>query len=157
MAGKKKPGKRRVGLPKGATYADKLARDRMIRAAVQASANDARVQLETDIRCQRQLWLCCIAMNEAFGIGPERFKHFAEVLNDLTDEYDRLVEAGGSDYANEKMRQRAEQITGIEIKYLYEHEIKEARRKHEAEGVTFDDLESAAIADALIGRKEEMG
>lgn len=135
------------------TYADQLARQRMIREAVKASADDARVKVETDIRCQRQLWLCCIAMNEAFGIGPERFKRFAEVLTDLAEEYDRMVTETGPDYANEKMRQRAEQITGIKIEYLYEHEMAEARRRNAEKGVIFedDDQSGASIADAIMG------
>ena len=149
MSAKKRSGKPHRGLPKGMTYADKLAHDRMVRAAVQASANDARVKLETDIRCQRQLWLCCIAMNEAFGIGPERFKRFAEVLTDLSEEYDRIASKDGADYANEKMRQRAEQITGIKIEYLYEHEMVEAQRRNEAKGIHFNDPCGAAIADAM--------
>ena len=149
MSTKKRSGKPHRGLPNGFTYADKLAHDRMVRAAVQASANDARVKLETDIRCQRQLWLCCIAMNEAFGIGPERFKRFAEVLTDLSEEYDRMASKDGEDYANEKMRQRSEQITGIKIEYIYEHEMAEARRRNEDKGIHFDDPVGAAIADAM--------
>lgn len=135
------------------TYADQLARQRMIREAVKASADDARVKVETDIRCQRQLWLCCIAMNEAFGIGPERFKRFAEVLTDLAEEYDLMTTENGSDYANEKMRQRAEQITGIKIEYLYEHEMAEARHQNAEKGVIFEDGDQsgASIADAIMG------
>lgn len=135
------------------TYADQLARQRMIREAVKASADDARVKVETDIRCQRQLWLCCIAMNEAFGIGPERFKRFAEVLTDLAEEYDRMASETGPDYANEKMRQRAEQITGIKIEYLYEHEMAEARSRNAKKGVIFEDGDQsgASIADAIMG------
>lgn len=153
MSGQNRAARRRNGLPNGMTYADKLAHDRMVRAAVQASANDARVKLETDIRCQRQLWLCCIAMNEAFGIGPERFKRFAEVLTNLAEEYDRMTTENGSDYANEKMRQRAEQITGIKIEYLYEHEMAEARRRNAEKGVIFEDGDQsgASIADAIMG------
>lgn len=147
--------KKHRGLPPGMTYADKLARDRMIRNYVQASANDVRVKLETDIRCQRQLWLCCVAMNEAFGIGPERFKRFAEVLTDLSEDYEKMDRENGPEYANEKLRLRAEQITGMTIEYLYEHEIAEARRRNEAKGITFEDDNSAAIADAMIGGGQE--
>ena len=139
MKGPNRAARRRKGRAPGMTYADELAKQRMIREAVKASADDARVQLETDIRCQRQLWLCCIAMNEAFGIGPERFKRFAEVLTDLASEYDRLTAEGGPEYANEKMRQRAEQITDSKIPYLYEHEMAEARRRNEEKGVFSDD------------------
>lgn len=155
MSGPNRAARRRQkkGRPKGMTYADELARKRMIQQAVQASANDARVRVETDIRCQRQLWLCCIAMNEAFGIGPERFKRFAEVLTDLSEEYEKMTEDGGPEYANEKMRQRAEQITGMKIEYLYEHEMAEARRRNAEKGITFqdDDQSGAAIADNMMG------
>lgn len=153
MSGPNRAARRRKGKAPGMTYADQLARQRMIREAVKASADDARVKVETDIRCQRQLWLCCIAMNEAFGIGPERFKRFAEVLTDLAEEYDRMTTENGSDYANEKMRQRAEQITGIKIEYLYEHEMAEARRRNAEKGVIFEDGDQsgASIADAIMG------
>lgn len=153
MSGQNRAARRRKGLPKGMTYADELYRQRMIREAVKASADDARVKVETDIRCQRQLWLCCVAMNEAFGIGPDRFKKFAEVLTSIAEEYDAMTTENGADYANEKLRQRAEQISGIKIDYLYEHEMAEARRRNEAKGVHFEDGDQsgASIADAIMG------
>ena len=39
------------------------------------------------------------------------------------------------DYAYEKLRMKAEQVTGVKIKYLYEHEAIAARIKHEQEGI----------------------
>lgn len=101
----------------------------MIREAVQKAANDTRVEIATDIRCQRQLWLVCVAMNEAFGIGPERFRKFGKTLIEVTEEYARLADENDADYANEKLRQRAEQISGLKIEYLYEAEMLEAERR----------------------------
>ena len=51
------------------------------------------------------------------------------------------------------MRQRAEQITGIKIEYLYEHEMAEARRRNAKKGVIFEDGDQsgASIADAIMG------
>lgn len=89
------------------------------------------------------------------GLGPERFKRFAEVLTDLSEDYEKMDRENGPEYANEKLRLRAEQITGMTIEYLYEHEIAEARRRNEAKGITFEDDNSAAIADAMIGGGQE--
>ena len=44
----------------GVPFAAKLARDRMLREAVQQAAHDATVQVESDIRTQRALAVGCI-------------------------------------------------------------------------------------------------
>lgn len=66
--------RRKPGKPQGMTYADQLARKRQIKEAVQQAAKDTAVQVKADIHTQRAMWLMCVAMNDAFGIGPERFK-----------------------------------------------------------------------------------
>lgn len=137
----KKKGSFRKGKPHGCNYADMLARDRMIKEAVQRSANDARVQVESDIRCQRQLWMCVVALNEQFGFGAERTRKFFEAMETLAEEYETIGKEVDAEYANEKLRQRAEQVSGIKIEYMYESEMRAAKAKHEAEGKgdMFDD------------------
>ena len=156
MSGPNRAARRRKGKAPGMTYADQLARQRMIREAVKASADDARVKVETDIRCQRQLWLCVCSVADTFGFGPKRVQQFLLGLQKTAEEYDELRRNADTMYADEKMRQRAEQASGIKIEYLYEHEMAEARRINEAKGIHFDekDQAGAAIADAMIGGQE---
>lgn len=85
---------------------------------------DAAVQVKADIHTQRAMWLMCVAMNDAFGIGPERFKQFAACLQDRSDWYEDLKNGADEEYANEKLRQEASRCSGTEIEYLYEAEMR---------------------------------
>lgn len=53
----------------GETYADVLAKKRMIKEAVEQSVHDHSIAIEADIKTQRFLWMAVIALNEAFGFG----------------------------------------------------------------------------------------
>ena len=122
------------GKPQGMTYAQQLAAQRHREAMLEAAAKDTMIKVQSDIRCQRQLWLCCVAMNDAFGIGAERFQKFAEALQNRTDWWVQMSEDTDEEYANEKLRQEASRISGMEIKYLYEHEMLAAERQAIEEG-----------------------
>ena len=104
----------------GVPLAAKLARDRMLREAMQQAAHDATVQVESDIRTQRALWRSVASI--ADGFGPERIKKFFVALQDNSEEFERMKNEVDEDYANEKLRLKAERVTGMEIKYLYEAE-----------------------------------
>lgn len=56
----------------GETYADVLAKKKMIKEAVDRSVHDRSIAIEADIKTQRFLWMAVIALNEAFGFGGER-------------------------------------------------------------------------------------
>lgn len=133
MANRKQ--RRHNGKPQGVTYADVLARKRQLRDACQQAANDTMVQIQSDIHTQWAMWMMCVAMNDAFGIGPERFQKFAQCLQDRTEWYEALVASGDEDYANEKLRLEAQRCSGIQIEYLYEAEMLAAQKKHEQEGL----------------------
>ena len=124
------------GRPQGMSYADELARKRQLREACQQAANDTMVQVQSDIHTQRAMWLMCVAMNDAFGIGPERFQKFARCLQERAEWYEELVKGGDDEYASEKLRLEAQRCSGMHIEYLYEAEILAARKKHEQEGWT---------------------
>ena len=113
----------RQGKPQGMTYGQQLARKQFLKSAAQQAVKDTTVQVEADIRVQRAMWLMCVAMNDAFGIGKDRFERFAACLQERTDWYEQMCREGDEEYANEKLRREASRISGIEIKYLYEHEI----------------------------------
>lgn len=100
--------KKHSGKPRGMNYADMLARKRMIREAVQEAADDATVQLRADMATQKALWLAVCSVADAYGFGPERIKKEVD-----------------TDYAYEKLRLKAERVTGMKIEYLYEHEAQE--------------------------------
>lgn len=128
MARAKKPGQ---------SFAEAVGARQMIREAVEREVHSESVRLESDIINQRMLWEAVVALNEEFGFGGQRAVRFMEALGRVADEVLKMREADGEQYAFEKLRQRASQITGIDIKYIHEDEMREARKHNEAEGVFF--------------------
>ena len=126
--------RRHAGKPRGMTYADQLAQKQRLRQACEQAAKDTTVMVQTDIRVQKAMWLMCVAMNDAFGIGPARFAKFAEALQARTEWYEKNAAETDEEYANEKLRQEAERCSGMKIEYLYEAELRAAQKKHEQEG-----------------------
>lgn len=102
------------------TYADMLAQKRMMREAVQHAANDATVQVRADVATQRALWLVVCSIADAYGFGPERMKQFFVALQENTDDLEAKRREVDDDFAYEKLRLRAEKVTGMQIKYLFE-------------------------------------
>lgn len=129
------------GKPKGMTYADMLSRQKMVKEAVDKSVHDHSVAIEADIKTQRFMWMAVIALNEAFGFGGERAKRFLEALGDVSDEVEHMAKENGAIYAKAKLMERASQITGIEIKPVYEEEIRQARLENEAAGIFFPETD----------------
>lgn len=119
---KNKQKRRHSGRPAGITFADELARKRMIRQAVEEAAKDATVQYRADTVTQKALWLATVSVNDAYGFGPTRMQAFFEALQANVDELERMRTEVDEDYAYEKLRLKAERVTGQKIKYLYEHE-----------------------------------
>ena len=52
-------------------------------------------------------------------------KKFFIALQENNDEITRMEKEVDTDYAYEKLRLKAERVTGMKIEYLYEHEAKE--------------------------------
>ena len=121
----------------GETYADVLAKRKMIQEAVEQSVHDRSIALEADIKTQRVIWMAIEALNRAFGFGGERAKRFMLTLEEVATEFEEMVIQHGSVYAVEKLRQRCEQITGEEVKEVHEEEIRQARKENEANGIFF--------------------
>ena len=122
MAKSKTKHRRGPGRPAGMTLADELARKRMLREAIQNAAEDATVQVRADTATQRALWLAVCSIADAYGFGPERMRRFFAALQENTDELERMRAEVDEDYAYEKLRLKAEQVTGMPITYLYEYE-----------------------------------
>jgi hypothetical protein len=119
--------RRHPGKAQGLSYADRLSRQRAVELAAREATMSTAVQIKADIQAQRMLWLACVAMNDAFGIGAERFRRFSECLDERTEWYSTMAKETDEEYANEKLRQEAERCSGIEIKYLYEEQAQRGK------------------------------
>ena len=139
----------RKGKKQGETYADVLAKKKMIKEAVEQSVHDNSIAIESDIKTQRFLWMAVIALNEAFGFGGERARKFLDALQEVAEEVEAMAEKNGGYYARKKMMDRAAQITGIDISPIHEEEMRKARMENEAAGIFFqaNDIDSLGVAD----------
>lgn len=129
---------RKKGKRPGETYADQLARERMIKEAVEKTAHDESVALESDIKTQRFLWMAVVANNIAFGHAGIRAQRFMLTLDDVRDDLEKMAKKNGWEYAIEKLRQRCQQITGMEVKQVHEERMIQARKENEAKGIFFE-------------------
>lgn len=120
--------KARKGPPHGVKLAERMARERARAAAVAAAASADRIRIEADTRTQRAMWLMVISIADAYGFGPKRMEPFFEALQKNSDEFFRMEQEADFEYALEKLRIKAEAVTGTKIGYLYEAELAEARR-----------------------------
>lgn len=118
----------------GISMREKLAYQRELKAAINRQAHDATLRVEADTAIQRALWLAVVSVADAYGFGPKRLEKFFAAFQENSDELMRMREEVDEDYAYEKLRMKAEQVTGVEIKYLYEHEAIAAQVKREMEG-----------------------
>lgn len=113
----------------GVTYADQLAYKRMAEAEIQKLARDKTVEAEANIRTQEMMWLMICSIADAYGFGPKRMMPFFTSLDSNAAELNRMKRENGDEYAYEKLRRRAEQVSGIQIEYLYEKELEDYRRE----------------------------
>lgn len=133
--------RRRIQKHKGAgqTYADVMAKRAIGKEVLRMTMEDKAVALAADILCQRQLWAAVIALNERFQFGPKRTKDFLNTIEQVANEFEAMKEQNGDAYAEEKLRQRAEQVSGIKIRYQHEQEREMmAKMKGQQNGETKD-------------------
>lgn len=121
----------------GETYADILAKKKMIKEAVEQSVHDTSIAIEADIKVERFIWMAVIALNEVFGFGGERAKRFMAALEDVANECETMAKENGGYYARKKLIERASQIIGVEITPVHEEEMRKARMENQANGVYF--------------------
>ena len=122
---RKKPGK-----PHGATYADILAEKQDRMRAIDNAAADGMVELRANAHTQRAMWLMVCSVADAYGFGPERMKMFLETLQSNAEELQRMIDEVDEDYAYEKMRRKAEQVTGEKLEYYIDVELKKSRERN---------------------------
>lgn len=123
---KRNPNHRHTGLPAGVTYAEKLAYEKRKAEAIDRAAADSMVELRANAHTQRCMWLMVCTIADAYGFGPVRMKPFFETLQKNADELERMVEEVDEDYAFEKLRQRAEEVSGEKIEYYLDVMAREA-------------------------------
>lgn len=119
---------RRNGRLPGETLAESIQRKKKTNEAYANAVVDDTLDIKTEIRVQRVLWMCCIAMHRAFGIGANRFRQFTQELDVVSRWYlDNKKKGRGDDvYANEMLRREASRIAGMEVSPLYDEEMMES-------------------------------
>lgn len=88
---------------------------------------DEAVKLASDIICQRQLWAVIVTLNEKYQFGPKRTRDFFEAMERVLDDFEQMKKDNGDEFAEEKLRQRAEQVSGIKIQYQHEAVLEKMR------------------------------
>lgn len=122
--------KKHKQLPRGVNYAQVLAAEKREKEAKVKRERQIELYMHTEIYVQRALWLSAVSIAEAYGFGPKRMESYFEKLKENSDDFDRMCEENDYDYALEKLRQRAEEVSGAKLEYLYEKELRElAERK----------------------------
>lgn len=106
------------------TYADVLAMEKKQLAAIQAAAKEDAVRIESGIQTQRAMWLMVVAMADAFGLGPKRVDRFVQAFQAATDEFLAMEAENDTEYALEKLRMRAEEVSGVKIGHLFEDDLR---------------------------------
>lgn len=119
------------------SFAEAIGAKKMVEAEVRRQVHDENVKLEAEIMTQRFLWEAVIALNIAFGFGQERARKFLEALDTVLHDVEQDAIAVDKQYAFEKVRQRAAQITGKELRYVHEAEMLAAKKENEAQGIFF--------------------
>lgn len=116
----------------GQSYADVLAKRKIGKETLRMAMEDKAVELAADIKCQRMLWGAVVALNEQFQFGPKRTQDFMEAIENVAKEFEAMKQRNGDEYAEEKLRERAEKVSGIKIRYQHEAE-REAWEKFKAQ------------------------
>ena len=107
----------------GESYADVIAKRKIGEATLKMAMEDKAVELAADIKTQRRLWAVIVALNEKYEWGPKRTRDLLEAMDLVLADFATMKEEHGDDYAEEKLRERASKVSGIDVKYMHEAEI----------------------------------
>lgn len=119
----------------GVSMRDKLAYQRELKAAINRQAHDVTLEIMSNRQAQRVLWLAVISMCQAYQIGEKRIPLFLAAMEENRAEYERMIAEGDIEYADEKLRRKAEEVSHMPIKQVYQDGIDAAVAKHEQEGI----------------------
>ena len=123
--------KKHKSIPQGVNYAQVLAAEKKQKELRQKREREIELQMHTEIFVQRALWLSVVSIADAYGFGPKRLEPYFEKLKENSEEFDRMTEENDYDYALEKLRRKAEGVTGAKLDYLYEKEMNEIEKRKE--------------------------
>lgn len=115
----KQKAKKHYSKPHGGSvsYVQRLAQQRATHQRARSEAAEFLANQQT----QRAMWLMVCSIADAFGIGPTRMKRdFFPALQSNMDELRRMIEEDGEVFGFEKLRLRAEQVSGIDIRHYYD-------------------------------------
>lgn len=118
---------------KGESYADVIAKRKIGEATLKMAMEDKAVELAADIKTQRMLWAVIVALNEKYEWGPKRTRDLLEAMDLVLADFATMKEEHGDDYAEEKLRERAAKVSGIDVKYMHEAEIEAYQKIKEKE------------------------
>lgn len=118
---------------KGESYADVIAKRKIGEATLKMAMEDKAVELAADIKTQRMLWAVIVALNEKYEWGPKRTRDLLEAMDLVLADFATMKEEHGDDYAEEKLRERAAKVSGIDVKYMHEAEIEAYQKMKEKE------------------------
>lgn len=128
--------RRHPGKPMGMSYADQLARNRMLREVSQNAANDLAVQVKADIHTQKMSWLFMISLNDEFQFGQSRYERLAKAVCKRAEWYEKMVKETDEDYALGKLKEVAERVTHEELDFAWDKELQASKKRHENDMVT---------------------
>lgn len=117
----------------GESYADVIAKRKIGEATLKMAMEDKAVELAADIKTQRMLWAVIVALNEKYEWGPKRTRDLLEAMDLVLADFATMKEEHGDDYAEEKLRERAAKVSGIDVKYMHEAEIEAYQKIKEKE------------------------
>lgn len=81
-------------------------------------ARDMTIDIAVNKSMQRAMWMTAVALNDMAGWGPKRIQKFVEAVESIADEWSKMAQEVDADYANEKLRMKAEQVSGLKIEYV---------------------------------------
>lgn len=85
------------------------------------------IEIAVNRHLQIFMWIIVVALNDELGLGQARIRRVLSRIEDVRSEWDKMRKDVDLDYANEKLRKRAEEISGIEIGYV-EDSIRQAMK-----------------------------
>ena len=116
----------------GWNYMDVMTQKQIGKETLRMAMEDEAVRLAADIICQRQLWAVVVALNEQFQFGAKRTRELLEAMDLVLADFETIKANHGDDVAEEKLRERASKVSGINVRYMHEAERNAMEQMREA-------------------------
>ena len=133
----------------GWNYMDVMTQKQIGKETLRMAMEDEAVRLAADIICQRQLWAVVVALNEQFQFGAKRTRDLLEAMDLVLADYETIKARHGDQYAEEKLRERASKVSGINVRYMHEAE------RNVMEQMKTEDENGAPVCAATGGGQDD--